>query len=35
MRGAYHMVATGTGENFDVEIPAFSLDSPDGRVTLN
>ncbi|UPG70870.1 Co2+/Mg2+ efflux protein ApaG [Roseomonas gilardii subsp. gilardii] len=35
MRGAYHMVATGTGENFDVEIPAFSLDAPDGRVTLN
>ena len=28
MRGAYHMVATGSGENFDVLIPAFSLDSP-------
>jgi ApaG protein len=28
MRGAYHMVVTGTGENFDVTIPAFSLDSP-------
>jgi len=35
MRGAYHMVATATGENFDVAIPAFSLDSPhlpSGRV---
>jgi ApaG protein len=28
MRGAYHMVVTGTGEAFDVVIPAFSLDSP-------
>jgi ApaG protein len=28
MRGAYTMVVTGTGENFDVTIPAFSLDSP-------
>ena len=28
MRGAYHMVVTGTGESFDVTIPAFSLDSP-------
>jgi len=28
MRGAYHMVVTGTGEVFDVAIPAFSLDSP-------
>ena len=28
MRGAYHMVATNSGENFDVLIPAFSLDSP-------
>ncbi|MBX9595602.1 MAG: Co2+/Mg2+ efflux protein ApaG [Roseomonas sp.] len=28
MRGAYHMVATGTGEPFDVAIPPFSLDSP-------
>ncbi len=34
MRGAYHMVATTTGESFDVTIPAFSLDSPhqDGLV---
>jgi ApaG protein len=30
MRGAYHMVATGGGEAFDVAIPAFSLDSPHG-----
>lgn len=28
MRGAYHMVVRGTGETFDVRIPAFSLDSP-------
>jgi ApaG protein len=34
MAGAYHMVAEGSGEVFDIEIPAFSLDSPhaDGRV---
>ena len=34
MVGAYHMVATDTGEPFDVAIPAFSLDSPhqDGQV---
>ena len=34
MTGAYHMVATASGEAFDVAIPAFSLDSPhgDGRV---
>ena len=28
MRGQYHMVATDSGEPFDVTIPAFSLDSP-------
>lgn len=28
MRGAYHMVAPASGENFDVTIPPFSLDSP-------
>jgi len=34
MVGAYHMIATGSGETFDVAIPAFSLDSPHqvGRV---
>jgi ApaG protein len=31
MQGAYHMVVTSSGENFDVEIPAFSLDSPHHR----
>jgi len=30
MTGAYHMVATASGEAFDVAIPAFSLDSPHG-----
>jgi ApaG protein len=28
MVGTYHMVASGSGETFDVAIPAFSLDSP-------
>lgn len=28
MTGAYHMVRVGSGEAFDVAIPAFSLDSP-------
>ncbi len=34
MVGTYHMVARGSGEMFDVAIPAFSLDSPhqSGRV---
>lgn len=34
MVGAYHMVVPASGENFDVAIPAFSLDSPHqgGRV---
>ncbi len=34
MVGAYHMVQPDSGENFDVAIPAFSLDSPhqSGRV---
>ena len=34
MVGAYHMVVAASGENFDVPIPAFSLDSPhqSGRV---
>ena len=28
MVGAYHMIATVSGEAFDAAIPAFSLDSP-------
>ena len=28
MSGAYHMVVRESGENFDITIPAFSLDSP-------
>jgi len=28
MTGAYHMIIPASGENFDVMIPAFSLDSP-------
>ncbi len=30
MVGAYHMIVPASGENFDVAIPAFSLDSPHG-----
>jgi ApaG protein len=34
MVGVYHMIIPESGENFDVAVPAFSLDSPhqDGRV---
>ena len=34
MVGAYHMIVPSSGEQFDVAIPAFSLDSPHqaGRV---
>ncbi|MGH7056645.1 MAG: Co2+/Mg2+ efflux protein ApaG [Acetobacteraceae bacterium] len=36
MTGAYHMVATASGERFDVAIPAFSLDSPhQGRYVVH
>jgi ApaG protein len=34
MVGSYGMV-TAAGEHFDVEIPAFSLDSPDAGRTIN
>lgn len=34
MVGAYGMV-TLDGERFEIEIPAFSLDSPDARRTIN
>lgn len=34
MSGTYQMV-TDHGETFDIAIPLFSLDSPDGRRTLN
>ena len=32
--GSYQMVSEG-GENFDVEIPVFSLDSPHGKRVLH
>ena len=35
MRGRYHMVAPISGEEFDIEIPAFSLDSPHGGGQLH
>jgi len=34
MGGSYQMVSEG-GENFDVEIPVFSLDSPHGKRVLH
>lgn len=35
MLGAYHMIATASGQPFDVTIPAFSLDSPGERTQLH
>jgi ApaG protein len=34
MTGSYGMVSP-SGEHFDIEIPAFSLDSPSAERTLN
>lgn len=34
MAGTYEM-STGAGERFDIEIPAFSLDSPYDTATIN
>lgn len=34
MSGTYQMV-TEDGEPFDIDVPAFSLDSPDSKRTLN
>ncbi len=34
MTGSYGMVASD-GEHFDIDIPAFSLDGPDAKRTLN
>ena len=34
MTGSYQMV-TEAGEKFDIEVPTFSLDSPDAKRTLN
>ena len=34
MGGTYHMVSE-TGENFEIEIPTFSLDTPGGARQLN
>ena len=34
MAGTYGMVS-GNGERFNIEIPAFSLDSPEGKRTIN
>jgi ApaG protein len=35
MKGIYHMVAASSGEEFDVAIPVFSLDSPHQSRALN
>jgi ApaG protein len=34
MTGSYEMVSE-TGEHFDIKVPTFSLDSPDGKRVLN
>ena len=34
MTGRYQMVSE-TGEQFEIEVPTFSLDSPDGKRVLN
>ena len=35
MTGTYHMIATDSGEAFDVTIPPFSLDSPDADARVH
>lgn len=35
MSGVYHMVAVDSGETFDVDTPAFSLDSPHADYRLH
>ncbi len=35
MTGAYHMIVPESGEQFDVAIPAFSLDSPHGATSIH
>jgi ApaG protein len=34
MTGRYQMM-TASGERFEIDVPTFSLDSPDGKRTLN
>ena len=34
MTGSYQMVSEA-GERFDIDVPAFSLDSPQSRRTMN
>jgi ApaG protein len=34
MVGTYGMITAG-GEHFDIAVPAFSLDSADGKRTIN
>jgi len=35
MLGSYQMTSSTSGEQFDIEIPAFSLDSPHNRVVIH
>ena len=35
MTGRYQMIATESGEPFEIDVPAFSLDSPSGKRVLN
>lgn len=35
MTGRYQMIATESGERFEIDVPTFSLDSPVGKRVLN
>ncbi|MGN6115204.1 MAG: Co2+/Mg2+ efflux protein ApaG, partial [Nitrobacter sp.] len=35
MTGRYQMISTESGERFEIDVPTFSLDSPDNRRVLN
>jgi ApaG protein len=35
MTGRYQMVHEATGEKFEIDVPTFSLDSPQGKRVLN
>ncbi len=35
MTGRYHMISVRSGEPFEIDVPTFSLDSPDSKRVLN
>ena len=35
MTGRYQMIVSESGERFEIDVPTFSLDSPDGKRVLN